>query len=149
MRTIKSDLFGMLPRLGFIPRLANGCLALFHIVRPGRPIDRRDIQHRVTVGRMIEAHVARWLRENELDKAVAARRGDVTFDEMMEAAIELPNAGYLKITGNRRGFTGIDSHAAGIAERSYSPIALRSREFGARNFVQTCSISGASEGRAR
>ncbi len=60
-------------------------------------------------GWLLERYVARWLRESELGKSLIAAHADLNFEQMMDTTIELLNAGFLKITADHRGFTGIET----------------------------------------
>jgi hypothetical protein len=59
--------------------------------------------------RMIERYVAKWLRESELGQSILAEFANLAFDEVMNHVYEMLNLGYLKITTDQRGFTGIET----------------------------------------
>ena len=58
--------------------------------------------------RMVEGYVAKWLRESDLGLSILAEFDDMPFSEVMDHVYEMLNFGYLKITADRRGFTGIE-----------------------------------------
>jgi hypothetical protein len=57
------------------------------------------------LGPLVEALVAKWLRESDLGQSILV---EMTLDAAIDAAFELMNLGIIKLTGTRGKITGIE-----------------------------------------